>query len=105
MVTPRAPAPLDPAVLSDVLTSPVPVRVLPPNPPYSMVIIAGSRSPLMGQVEVFDGAWRPRATGAGTVQVTARAKRGTNMDSPFTYLQDFPLTNKHCCHNQKLQYT
>ena len=31
----------------------------------------------MGQVAVFNGPWLPRATGAGTGQVTVRAKRGT----------------------------
>ena len=77
MVALRAPAPLDPAVLSAAFTSPGPARVLPPLPPYSMAIISGSRSPLMGQVAVFDGPWRPRATGAGMGQDTARAKRGT----------------------------
>ena len=30
---------------------------LAPPPLYSMVIIAGSRSPLMGQVAVFNGLW------------------------------------------------
>ena len=29
------------------------------------------------KVAVFNGPWWPRATGAGTGQVTARAKRGT----------------------------
>ena len=49
----------------------------PPPPPYSVAIISGSCSPLMGQVLVFDGLWRPHATGVGTGHVTARAKRGT----------------------------
>ena len=42
----------------------------------------------MGQVAVFDGPWWPRATGAGagTGQVTARAKRGTKFNKVYTFL-------------------
>ena len=46
-----------------------------------MAIISGSRSPLIGQVAVFDGPWQPRATGTGTIQVNARARRRTIVQS------------------------
>ena len=65
MVAPRAPAPLDPAVLLAALTSPVPVRVLPPPPPYSMAIIFRSRIPLMGQVALLGGLWATLRLGRG----------------------------------------
>ena len=81
MVAPRTPAPLGPAVLPAVLTSPVPVLFLPPPPPCSIVIVAGSRSPLMGQVAVFGrSVTTPRHGRGHGPKVAALARRGTRYD-------------------------
>ena len=72
MVAPRAPAPLGPAVLSAVLTSPVPVLFLPPPLPVPLSLSLGRVVPLPGQVAVF-----------GRVRETPRHRRGHGPRLPW----------------------
>ena len=78
MVAPRSPAPLGPAVLPAVSTSPVPVLFLPP-PPCSTVIVAGSRSPLTGASSgVLTGPRNPAPQARAQAQASVVATHGTN---------------------------